>query len=96
MTPVGTGFYVIIYNTNLVSAQEAPKSFKDLMDPRWENAITLADPTSSSSVYTLIWMMTQYLDPETYGWKFFERMQELNANYVASHGTCLLYTSRCV
>lgn len=87
MTPVGTGFYVIIYNTNLVSAQEAPKSFKDLMDSKWENAITLADPTSSSSVYTLIWMMTQYLDSETYGWNFFEKMQELNANYVASHGT---------
>lgn len=87
MTPVGTGFYVIIYNTNLVGAEEAPASFKDLMDPKWENAITLADPTSSSSVYTLIWMMTQYLDQETYGWNFFEKMQELNANYVASHGT---------
>lgn len=87
MTPVGTGFYVIIYNTNMVSAQEAPKSFKDLMDPKWENAIVMADPTSSSSIYTLIWMMTQYLDPEIYGWNFFERLQELNLNYVASHGT---------
>lgn len=87
MTPVGTGFYVIIYNTNLVSEEEAPKSFKDLMDPKWENAIAMADPTSSSSVYTLIWMMTQYLDQETYGWHFFETLEDLNVNYVASHGT---------
>lgn len=87
MTPVGTGFYVIIYNTNEVAAEEAPESFADLMDDKWENAIAMADPTSSSSIYTLIWMMTQYLDQETYGWNFFERLEELNVNYVASHGT---------
>lgn len=87
MTPVGTGFYVIIYNTNLVDAKDAPKSFRDLTDPKWENAVAMADPTSSSSIYTLIWMMTQHLDPEIYGWNFFKRLQELNVNYVASHGT---------
>ena len=87
MTPVGTGFYVIIYNTNLVTPEEAPKSFLDLTDAKWENAVAMADPTSSSSIYTLIWMMTQYLDQEAYGWSFFEKLQALNVNYVASHGT---------
>ena len=87
MTPVGTGFYVIIYNTNQVSAEESPKSFKDLLDPKWESAIAMADPTSSSSVYTFIWMITQYLDSNEYGWDYFQKLQDLNVNYVASHGT---------
>ena len=87
ITPVGTGFYVIIYNTNQVSAEESPKSFKDLLDPKWESAIAMADPTSSSSIYTFIWMITQYLDSNEYGWDYFQKLQDLNVNYVASHGT---------
>lgn len=87
MNPVGTGFYVIIYNTNLISEEEAPRSFKDLLNPKWKNSITLADPTSSSSVYTFIWMITQHLDADEYGWGFFEKLQTLNPSYIASHGT---------
>jgi iron(III) transport system substrate-binding protein len=87
LTPVGTGFYVIIYNTNLVKKEDAPKSFKDLLDPKWDNKIAMADPKSSSSIYTLIWMITQKLDPNVYGWSYFEQLQKLHVNYVASHGT---------
>ncbi len=87
MTPVGTGFYVIIYNTNMVTAEEAPKSFKDLLDPKWESKVVMADPKSSSSIYTFIWLMTQKLDQNEYGWNYFEQLQKLNVNYVASHGT---------
>lgn len=87
MTPVGTGFYVIIYNTNLVAKEDAPKSFKDLLDPKWESKVVMADPKSSSSVYTFIWLMTQKLDQNEYGWSYFEQLHKLNVNYVASHGT---------
>lgn len=87
LTPVGTGFYTIIYNTNLVSAEEAPQSFADLLDDKWDNSLVIADPTSSSSVYTLIWMITQKLGADPYGWPYFERLQELNVNYASSHGT---------
>lgn len=87
LTPVGTGFYTIIYNTNLVSETDAPKSFADLLDEKWDNSLVIADPTSSSSVYTLIWMITQQLGTDPYGWPYFERLQELNVNYASSHGT---------
>ncbi len=87
LTPVGTGFYTIIYNTNLVSEEEAPGSFADLLDEKWDNSLVIADPTSSSSVYTLIWMITQKLGTDPYGWPYFERLQELNVNYASSHGT---------
>ena len=35
---------VLIYNTDLVSASETPRSVMDLLDPRFEGRIALADP----------------------------------------------------
>ena len=32
-------------------------------------------------------MITQYLDSNEYGWDYFQKLQDLNVNYVASHGT---------
>jgi iron(III) transport system substrate-binding protein len=88
LTPVGTGFYVIIYNTNQVEAADAPTSFLDLTAEKWNNQVAMADPASSSSIYTLIWMITENLkDQAGYGWPYFEALQKLNVNMVASHGT---------
>lgn len=85
-TPIGTGFYVILYNTRLVAAEDAPKSWADLLDEKWTNKITLADPKSSSSVYSFIWYVTQHLDGEPYGWRYFEQLQKLKPSYAPSHG----------
>lgn len=32
-----------IYNTNLVAAKDAPKSYEDFLDPKWKGKIALAD-----------------------------------------------------
>lgn len=85
-TPVGTGFYVILYNTKLVTEAEAPKSWAELLNDKWTNKITLADPKSSSSVYSFIWYITQYLKGEPYGWSYFEKLQKLKPAYAPSHG----------
>lgn len=85
-TPIGTGFYVILYNSKLVSKEEAPKSWADLIDAKWTNKITLADPKSSSSVYSFIWYITQHLKGEPYGWSYFEQLQKLKPAYAPSHG----------
>lgn len=87
LMPIGTGFYTIIYNKNLVSEADKPTSFKDLTNPKWNHAVVMADPTSSSSVYTFIWMITQYLDQAEYGWDYFKKLQALDVSYVSSHGT---------
>src|SRR5262249_21320297 len=36
---------VIGYNTNLVKREEAPKSFADLLDPKWSGKIVKAHPS---------------------------------------------------
>jgi iron(III) transport system substrate-binding protein len=87
LIPVGTGFYVIVFNTNEVDPSEAPRSWADLTNAKWTNKIIMADPTSSSSIYTFIWMITQHLSGEPFGWDYFKTLHSMNTSYVASHGT---------
>ncbi len=53
-----TGFdmgpMVMIYNTELVSEDEAPTSWADLLDEKYFGQIACADPTSSSSSFACI------------------------------------------
>lgn len=41
-----------VYNTDLVTKDEAPESWADLADPKWQGKIYLANPTSSGSGYS--------------------------------------------
>ncbi len=42
---------VIVYNTKLVKAEEAPKSIYDLTDPKWKGQIAIADPRFGSTSF---------------------------------------------
>ncbi|MBI4288376.1 MAG: extracellular solute-binding protein [Chloroflexi bacterium] len=48
-------FNVFVYapfvNANLVKQAEAPKSYKDLLDPRWKGKMMLPDPNVSAAAY---------------------------------------------
>src|SRR5882672_3441737 len=43
---------IIAYNTNLVKAEEAPKSFADLLEPKWIGKIVKAHPGYSGTIMT--------------------------------------------
>lgn len=42
------------YNTNLVSAAEAPKRWEDLLDPKWKGQMAIDN--DNSQILTLLWM----------------------------------------
>lgn len=43
-TPVG-----VLYNTNMVKPGDAPKSFDDLLNPKWKGKIAIPDPSRHTS-----------------------------------------------
>ena len=61
--------YVIAYNTDLVSAADAPHGWRDLLDPKFRGRIALADPTKSTSSYAVLLTMMDALggDPAVIG-----------------------------
>jgi iron(III) transport system substrate-binding protein len=42
---------VIVYNTNLIKPEDAPKSIHDLADPKWKDQIAIADPRFGSTSF---------------------------------------------
>lgn len=91
LTPVGLNLYTIQYNTNRVRPQDVPKRILDVLDPKWQNQIAIADPKNSASVHSLFWFVTSHLAESRgappYGWHFFQELRKLNPRAVASHGT---------
>jgi iron(III) transport system substrate-binding protein len=69
----------IAYNTKLVKAEEAPKGFNDLLDPKWAGKIVKAHPGYSGTIMTA----TQQLSRDL-GWEFFERLAKQRVMQVQS------------
>ena len=70
---------VIAYNTTLVKAQDAPKSFADLLDPKWAGKIIKAHPGYSGTILTATHQMSRDL-----GWEYFERLAKQRIMQVQS------------
>jgi iron(III) transport system substrate-binding protein len=70
---------VIGYNTTLVKAEEAPKSFADLLDPKWAGKIVKAHPGYSGTIMTATFQMARDL-----GWGYFEKLAKQRVMQVQS------------
>src|ERR1700686_2020389 len=69
----------IAYNTKLVKPDDAPKSFADLLDPKWAGKMVKGHPAYSGTIMTATFQMVREL-----GWDYFEKLSKQRVMQVQS------------
>src|SRR4051812_17189701 len=69
----------IAYNTSLVKPDDAPKSFSDLLDPKWAGKMVKGHPAYSGTIMTATFQMVREL-----GWEYFEKLAKQRIMQVQS------------
>jgi iron(III) transport system substrate-binding protein len=67
------------YNSNLVKAEDAPKSFVDLLDPKWAGKIVKGHPAYSGTIMTATFAIVREL-----GWDYLEKLARQRVMQVQS------------
>ena len=70
---------VMARNTDLVKAEAAPKSYNDLLDPKWAGKIVKAHPGYSGTILT-----ATYQTARDVGWEYYERLAKQRVMQVQS------------
>ena len=65
------GQVVLTYNFSKVKAEDAPKKWTDLLDPKWKGKVSTGHPGFSG--YVGAWVLTM---KKLYGWKYFEQLEK--------------------
>jgi iron(III) transport system substrate-binding protein len=73
------GLSVIGYNTRLVKPEDAPKSFADLLDPKWAGKIVKGHPSFSGTIMTATYELARDI-----GWGYFEKLAKQRVMQVQS------------
>ena len=60
---------VLAYNEEAVNKEDAPKTFKELGDPKWKSKVTIGSPLSSGTNFSTLAML-QY----NYGWDYVKKL----------------------
>lgn len=72
---------LFVINTNMVRSEETPKSYKDLLDPKWKGRIVMHDPTVPGAGSIIFWLLKK-----EYGLEYWEKMKEQNIMVIRDYG----------
>ena len=67
------------YNPNIVKEADAPKGYKDLLDPKWKGKLTKAHPGYSGTALTGTYAIEKLL-----GWGYFEQLAKQGVQQLQS------------
>ena len=59
---------VILQNTKVLPEAEGPKTWADLLDPKWKGKIAFTDPANSGSAYSTVTMLVDLFGGGDVGW----------------------------
>ena len=79
---------VILQNTKLIPADAGPKSWDDLLDPKWKGKIAFTDPANSGSAYSNLTMLAQLWGNNDAAW---EKVGQLLANTKVLNRSSLVF-----
>jgi iron(III) transport system substrate-binding protein len=71
--PTTSTLMLIIVNTQKVKPEDAPKTWTDLLDPRWKGNVAFGHPGFSG--YVGVWALAMR---DLYGWDYFTRLAKNN------------------
>ena len=81
---------VILQNTKILPADQGPKGWNDLLDPKWKGKIAFTDPANSGSAYTTVTMLVDLWGGGDAGWKkvgaLFKNLKVLNRSSLVFQG----------
>jgi iron(III) transport system substrate-binding protein len=69
----------IAYNTKLIKPEDAPRSFADLLDPKWKGKIVKAHPAYSGTIMNATFQIARDL-----GWDYLEKLAQQRVLQVQS------------
>ncbi|MCB0378014.1 MAG: extracellular solute-binding protein [Bdellovibrionales bacterium] len=61
---------VMAYNGEVISPEQAPKTFKEMAEERWNKKLSTGSPLASGTNFTTVAFLSK-----RYGWDFFEKLQ---------------------
>lgn len=79
---------VILQNTKTLAAAEGPKSWADLLAPKWKGKIAFTDPANSGSAYTTVTLLVDMWGGGEAGWS---KVKELFANMKVLNRSSLVF-----
>lgn len=78
--PIFTINYGILYNSNMVKPPEAPKSWHDLLDPKWKGKIMMDDPRASGGGRVFF-----HMTYDKFGRPFHEKLAAQNPTFIRDY-----------
>ena len=77
---------VIAFNSEVLSAAEAPQDWDDVLDPRWRDEVLIRDPLASGTMRTIFGMILARSIRETgspdAGWEWLRQLDAQTKEYV--------------